>query len=615
MKFNQIKYLFLVLLFLSSWMTYSQEEEIEEELFEEFDSVESSEKQLIGLTELMSLMKTDEERLTISNYEVIFKEEDKNLMLNKFFFKLFELTPAETFYKEFILFHNCTFNLKQKEYLVFKSWMVKRIEIVGCEFNGRISLDNFSYADNNSIFIENCIFNDELKISNDFSETSQLKLKNNDFYSELIIGLKLKDLIIDTCRFIASNDRYKKDAEVKTSYQLILNEYPIENVVLTKNTFNNNGINNLFSIDFSSQTFDELRMISNSMQTINLTAAEVSKTLLIDSLYVSDYIGILNFDFPERNSNIPWYNLAGEKFSVFQTVENIEIPYNAKSNEELANNLLYNDLISAYNKFNTLYHDRGDINSANQSYIEIKDIETRKQAYTQLVSPSLNNFINYRLNKFLKTFSDYATNPGKSLIQSIWVILIFTGLYMITFSRWDGMNYEYYLKQFRLFSEYITTKKDIKDIYLKKENPLEKDIKELRERLLLKGEDLPRILKLLGEPLHFLGKFRNDIIPGLIRTVNFQPNSWKSLKTKPKKLKAAVLITIISLGFFIYVFVVKFINSLVLSLNSFVVIGFGALPEEDEIIPMYLSIIEGIIGWFLLAIFTITLLSQVLQGA
>jgi hypothetical protein len=47
-------------------------------------------------------------------------------------------------------------------------------------------------------------------------------------------------------------------------------------------------------------------------------------------------------------------------------------------------------------------------------------------------------------------------------------------------------------------------------------------------------------------------------------------------------------------------------------LNSFVVIGFGALPEKG--LAMYICIIEGIIGWFLLTIFTITLFSQVLQG-
>ena len=69
---------------------------------------------------------------------------------------------------------------------------------------------------------------------------------------------------------------------------------------------------------------------------------------------------------------------------------------------------------------------------------------------------------------------------------------------------------------------------------------------------------------------------------------------------------------LILVSYVVYVLVVKFINSFILSLNSFVVIGYGLLPEKG--LAMYLSIIEGIIGWFLLTIFTITLLSQVLQN-
>lgn len=44
----------------------------------------------------------------------------------------------------------------------------------------------------------------------------------------------------------------------------------------------------------------------------------------------------------------------------------------------------------------------------------------------------------------------------------------------------------------------------------------------------------------------------------------------------------------------------------------FITIGFGLIPEKG--LAMYLGVIEGFIGWFLLTIFTITLLSQVLQS-
>jgi len=102
------------------------------------------------------------------------------------------------------------------------------------------------------------------------------------------------------------------------------------------------------------------------------------------------------------------------------------------------------------------------------------------------------------------------------------------------------------------------------------------------------------------------------MMPKLIRLFNFQPKSWKSLNAG-EKLYSGIIATLILISYAIYVLIVKFINAFILSLNSFVVIGFGLLPGRG--LAMYLSIIEGIIGWFLLTIFTITLLSQVLQSA
>lgn len=619
MKLNVLKYISITFVLFFAIPLFSQEEEIEEEeiIEEEILNFDIQQKQVIGLVELSELMHGDEQKITISNYEIVVKKEDKVLMTNKFFFKIFEISPKDASPKQLILFHNCTFNIDEKEYLIFNSWELENLQIVGCDFNCRLSLENFQFENKTSIVIENCTFYDQIKISNDLGNSSLLKLKNNDFNSELIIAMELEDLIIDTCRFLIDSNLLNSRAEVKTFYQLQLIDYPIERLELTKNIFNNKGIANLFSIDFSSANIGELRMISNHLQTLNLSGAEVGKSLLIDSLFVDDYIGILNFDFPEKNTNIPWYNFGNEKFSIFWIEENIVNIYQAKKNSELANNLMYNDLMSAYNKFNTLYHDRGDILSANNSYVEIKDIETRKQAFIQEVNPSFNNLINYKLNVFLRFFSDYATNPGKSLILSLWVLLGFTVLYMFSFSRWDGMNYKFYVNQFNKFTKYIVNNDPISDIYKKDENADEdfEDIKKFLDKYKKQGKKIPKVLKIFGEPLHFLGRFRFKAIPSLIRFFNFQQKAWKDLDKGFERVRAGILIFVISLSFLSYVIVVKFINSLILSLNSFVVIGFGALPEEGEWLAMSLSIIEGIIGWFLLTIFTITLLSQVLQSA
>ncbi len=51
-------------------------------------------------------------------------------------------------------------------------------------------------------------------------------------------------------------------------------------------------------------------------------------------------------------------------------------------------------------------------------------------------------------------------------------------------------------------------------------------------------------------------------------------------------------------------------NAMTLSLNSFVTLGFGSIPTSG--LARYVCILQGFIGWFLLSIFTASLINQVL---
>lgn len=57
-------------------------------------------------------------------------------------------------------------------------------------------------------------------------------------------------------------------------------------------------------------------------------------------------------------------------------------------------------------------------------------------------------------------------------------------------------------------------------------------------------------------------------------------------------------------------FALSLVNALTLSLNSFVTLGFGTIPTKGS--ARYVCILQGFIGWFLLSIFTVALINQVL---
>lgn len=56
-------------------------------------------------------------------------------------------------------------------------------------------------------------------------------------------------------------------------------------------------------------------------------------------------------------------------------------------------------------------------------------------------------------------------------------------------------------------------------------------------------------------------------------------------------------------------FLLSLLNAIALSVNAFTTLGFGNIPTRG--LARYLCIMEGLIGWFLLSIFTVALINQV----
>jgi hypothetical protein len=57
-------------------------------------------------------------------------------------------------------------------------------------------------------------------------------------------------------------------------------------------------------------------------------------------------------------------------------------------------------------------------------------------------------------------------------------------------------------------------------------------------------------------------------------------------------------------------FLISLLNAITLSLNSFITLGFGTIPTRGA--ARYVCVLQGFLGWFLLSIFTVALINQVL---
>ncbi|MCZ6899995.1 MAG: ion channel, partial [Bacteroidetes bacterium] len=89
----------------------------------------------------------------------------------------------------------------------------------------------------------------------------------------------------------------------------------------------------------------------------------------------------------------------------------------------------------------------------------------------------------------------------------------------------------------------------------------------------------------------------------------FHRGKWSELSPKTKFI-AGIIIGLGFLLFLGYVLLIKVLNALTLSVNAFTTLGFGDIPTQG--LARYVAIIQGFIGWFLLSIFSVALINQVL---
>ena len=96
----------------------------------------------------------------------------------------------------------------------------------------------------------------------------------------------------------------------------------------------------------------------------------------------------------------------------------------------------------------------------------------------------------------------------------------------------------------------------------------------------------------------------------LLRRIDILKGNWQELPTKKRWWKSLLLMGVFSAVLVFDVFV-KALNALMLSRNTFTALGFGEIPIEG--LPRYLAIIQGFIGWFMLTIFSVSLITQLLK--
>jgi len=424
------------------------------------------------------------------------------------------------------------------------------------------------------------------------------KVHNSQISSFIGHGLNFESNIFepDTSEYAYIMDNY-----------INISDTQIEDLTINNCNFILNDEFNYGAIYLSYSAIDRLKLFNTIFTTLDFDNLSISKSVLVDSIDIIEFINVNSFDFPSGNTNFSWKYLLGNKLCILKN----GYPYKAENDYELSFGILYDELISTYNKFYKMYKIRGDVISANECYIEMKDLETSRYKFIHKRDNTVNDLYRFILNRFLKKFCDYGTNPVKSLIISLYVVIAFACFYFFFSSEWDRINRTFLVNKYRNFMKYFVSEQNLEDFYTDEHREEFLSYETFKIEMERNAIRTPFFFRLLGKPLYNLSLIHHNFNKWLYRKSEILSGKWEDLKPARKMYVGTVMACSI-MFYFIYLVLLRSFNSLFLSINTFSTLGFGDIPVKG--ISRYVAILEGFLGWFLLSIFSVSLISQILQN-
>jgi len=448
---------------------------------------------------------------------------------------------------------------------------------------------------------ENCTFERGFALVEGSTVNQHLKFTNCKFvYNEEF----LKNPRVNESQYlIGALSRippYFQFADNQQEYDLIFKDCYFAGI--NDSTFKNSLYVNLVHSSFKSLEFNNT--VVNVP--IDIAFGNISNQFKFNKSVVNMIVAdAINFN--ASNAKLDWKDFEKQKIAIKDSMGRF---INGKDIVKSQNKYDFETLISVYALFYSSYKQQGNRRSANSCYVEWKNIETDYMAQELKTKYSTDTWFSWFMNLFLKIFCDYGTNPLKSLAWSLIVMLVFTVLFMIYLWNFDTTEHKDIRFVFRNFGKYFTDKKSLVEIgeFMLPAKKSQASANELRKYIDENRNILPVYYRLFGMNITRPKLSFQSMV--FYRLADKLMGKWDEAK-RSKRFFIAILVSLWILLILLKIMVIRIFDAFTMSLNSFSTLGYGDLPRSEAM--RYLSIIEGFIGWFLLSIFIVALISQIIQ--
>ncbi len=503
----------------------------------------------------------------------------------------------------------------------------QRIRLLNCDFDMDYWLVLRKMTFNDYVSIFNCSHIKAILVGCDFKKTFRVYSNDMDFID------------FDTCTFEHGFKFGRNDCKDRLKFTFcnfnvnegLIHDVPNELDMEARIFFLSNKLNPLdltvqhctfnvpdklkgdpqYFIEMRESGFSNLNFIYNTVNcNFDLSQSTVANTFMTYNCSFGGKLIMDAFNINPINTRVQWNSVKGNKLAVIDAVT--KSIYHGERSDSLYDEFLFNSLISCYANFYNAFKAQGNRIAANECYIEWKNIETQYLKNTYKRTGDRKTFFNYVMDIFLRTFCDYGTNPLKAIQIAFYVLLSFAAIYFFFPYRIKTFQRRTVFDQLKLYGRYLASPKSLLEIedsgFAEHKDP--PSYTEYIKFLDSSDKKIPWYFHIFGRPIYFLEKLKDKPSMLFYRMIDWFPDEWESLKPA-KKILATILYGFVFIFTVIWFLTIHILDSIMLSLNVFSTLGFGQIPVRG--VPRYLTVIEGFIGWFLLSIFSVSLISQVIQ--
>ena len=255
-------------------------------------------------------------------------------------------------------------------------------------------------------------------------------------------------------------------------------------------------------------------------------------------------IDMTNVEFGSYKSEL-YYDQLGGKVGVYSNEDldaDIIRTWRPESHESFSDSIASERFFNVYRRLTEHFKSRGNTRDYNRMYVEMKDFETMQLQYYSEKDNSLAALFSWRVNQLLGVISDYGTRPAKSLVYSIYIILIFALFYVFFPNSWDMQGRKRLIDRYTFFFKYLRREAGIHQVYLenKKENLMEyEDFKNLINE---SGQKVPKFFTLTAKPIYKWAVSGTSLSAKILSKFDLIKGRWEDLP-KSKRIWKSILIT------------------------------------------------------------------------